>query len=111
MTIRHTPIRQVGCRDTLFMGGDRELIMLSGLLSCTLLFSAVQVFSFTLRTVMVISSIAIWLIGKACFRKLAKVDPKLRHIYIRNIRYKRYYPARSTPYRINTPTQVKQYSQ
>lgn len=109
MAIRRTPIRRSGCRNTLLLGADRELIMLCGLLAFTLLFSAVQVSSSTLRIIMVASGVATWFIGKACLRKLAKVDPKMRHIYIRNLRYKRYYPAKSTPYRTNTNTQGHQY--
>ena len=42
-------------------------------------------------------------------RLMAKADPKLRHVYLRHRRYKPYYPARSTPFRENTPSQGKQY--
>ena len=38
-----------------------------------------------------------------------KSDPKMRHVYLRHRRYKGYYPARSTPFRDNTPSQGKQY--
>ncbi|NMQ07993.1 conjugal transfer protein TrbD, partial [Candidatus Accumulibacter phosphatis] len=32
MALRKIPIRRAGNRDNLFMGGDRELVMFSGLL-------------------------------------------------------------------------------
>ena len=40
MAIRSIPIRRVGNRDNLFMGGDRELVMFSGLVAFALIFSA-----------------------------------------------------------------------
>ena len=43
------------------------------------------------------------------FRKMAKSDPRMRQVYIRHRKYKSYYPARSTPFRINPTSQGKQY--
>ena len=40
MALRTIPIRRSGNRDNLFMGGDRELVMFSGLLAFALVFSA-----------------------------------------------------------------------
>ena len=40
MALRTIPIRRAGNRDNLFMGGDRELVMFSGLLAFALVFSA-----------------------------------------------------------------------
>ncbi|MET0937545.1 MAG: conjugal transfer protein TrbD, partial [Luteibacter sp.] len=40
MAIRTVPIRRAGNRDNLFMGGDRELVLFSGLLAAALIFSA-----------------------------------------------------------------------
>jgi hypothetical protein len=40
MALRKIPIRRAGNRDNLFMGGDRELVMFSGLLAFALVFSA-----------------------------------------------------------------------
>ena len=111
MSLRRIPIRRVGSRETLFMGGDRELVMLTGLLSFAMLFSAVQVSSMTLRMIIIVSAITLWVLGLAGFRKMAKADSKMRHVYLRNNRYKHYYSARSTPYRNNTRTQGKQYRQ
>ncbi|MET0618557.1 MAG: VirB3 family type IV secretion system protein, partial [Luteibacter sp.] len=38
MAIRTVPIRRAGNRDNLFMGGDRELVLFSGLLAAALIF-------------------------------------------------------------------------
>jgi type IV secretion system protein VirB3 len=40
---------------------------------------------------------------------MAKADPQLRFVYLRHRRYQRYYPANSTPFRINTTRQGQQY--
>ena len=40
MALRAIPIRRAGNRDNLFMGGDRELVMFSGLMAFALVFSA-----------------------------------------------------------------------
>lgn len=94
MTLRTIPIRRAGNRDNLFMGGDRELVMLSGLLAGALIFSAQE-----LRAT--IFGIVLWFGALFALRLMAKADPKLRNIYLRHRRYKGYYPARSTPFRDN----------
>ena len=43
MPLRTIPIHRVGNRHNLFMGGDRELVMFSGLLAFALIFSAQEV--------------------------------------------------------------------
>jgi type IV secretion system protein VirB3 len=40
---------------------------------------------------------------------MAKADPRLRFVYMRHRRYKPYYPARSTPFRVNASGQGRQY--
>ncbi|HCZ14319.1 MAG TPA: conjugal transfer protein TrbD [Candidatus Accumulibacter sp.] len=102
MALRSVPIRRAGNRDNLFMGGDRELVMFSGLLAFALIFSAQE-----LRATLI--GLLLWFAALYVFRLMAKADPKMRFVYIRHRRYKPYYPARSTPFRENTPSQGKQY--
>ncbi|WP_339145293.1 conjugal transfer protein TrbD, partial [Pseudoalteromonas galatheae] len=91
MPLRTIPIRRVGNRASLFLGGDRELVMFSGLLAFALIFSAQE-----LRATIV--GILLWTVSLYLLRLMAKADPMLRHVYLRLRRYKQYYPARSTPY-------------
>jgi len=102
MALRVIPIRRAGNRENLFMGGDRELVMFSGLLAFALIFSAQElratVFGFIL-----------WFGALYVFRIMAKSDSKMRSVYMRHRRYKPYYPARSTPFRENTTSQGKGY--
>jgi type IV secretion system protein VirB3 len=102
MALRTIPIRRAGNRENLFMGGDRELVMFSGLLAGALIFSAQEVRA-------TVFGIGLWFGALFVCRLMAKSDPKLRHVYLRHRRYSAYYPARSTPYRENTTSQGKQY--
>lgn len=102
MALRTIPIRRAGNRVNLFMGGDRELVMFSGLLAVALIFSAQE-----LRAAIV--GLLLWVVALYVFRLMAKSDPKMRQVYIRHRRYRHYYPPRSTPFRENTSSQGKQY--
>ncbi|MGL6176060.1 MAG: conjugal transfer protein TrbD [Vibrionaceae bacterium] len=95
MALRTIPIRRAGNRENLFIGGDRELVMFSGLLAGALIFSAQEIRA-------TIFGLILWFGALFVCRLMAKSDPKLRHVYLRHRRYKAYYPARSTPYRENT---------
>ena len=94
MNLRTVPIRRAGNRHNLFMGGYRELVMFAGLLAFALVFSAQE-----LRAS--VFGLALWFVSLFMFRLMAKSDPQLRFVYLRHRRYKKYYPARSTPYRVN----------
>jgi type IV secretory pathway TrbD component len=102
MALRAIPIRRAGNRHNLFMGGDRELVMFTGLMAFALIFSAQE-----LRATVV--GLLLWFGALYVFRKMAKSDPRMRHVYIRHRKYKPYYPARSTPFRINPTSQGNQY--
>lgn len=84
------------------MGGDRELVMFAGLLAGALIFSAQALFA-------TIFGVVLWFGALFALRLMAKSDPRLRHVYLRHRRYRAYYPARSTPFRDNTPGQARQY--
>ena len=102
MSLRTIPIRRAGNRHNLFMGGDRELVMFSGLLAFALIFSAQEV-----RATVI--GLLLWFGALFACRLMAKSDPKLRFVYMRHRKYKPYYPARSTPFRLNPNSQGKQY--
>lgn len=76
------------------MGGDRELVMFSGLLSGALIFSAQEIKAAAF-------GIVLWFAALFVFRLMAKSDTKMRQVYLRHLTYKAYYSARSTPFRVN----------
>jgi len=100
--MRTIPIRRTGTRHTLFMGGDRELVLLTGLLSGVLILLGQTWLSF-------FYGVGLWLGGLYICRLMSKRDPQMRYVYMRHRIYKGYYPARSTPFRFNTLTQARQY--
>lgn len=102
MALRAIPIHRAVHRENLFMGGDRELVMFSGLLAGALVFSAQEIRA-------TIFGIVLWFGALFALRLMAKADPKLRHVYLRHRRYKPYYPPRATPFRSNPASQGKQY--
>ncbi len=75
-------------RPNLLAGGDRELVLLAGLLASALIFSVATVWA-------VAVGIAAWVFSVAALSRMAKVDPLLRHVYVRQVRYQPYYPAKS----------------
>ena len=102
MALRAIPIRRAGNRTNLFMGGDRELTMFSGVIAGALIFSAQDLLA-------TIFGVLLWSLSLYVFRLMGKADPQMRHVYMRHRRYKRYYPARSTPFRDNPPSQARGY--
>ncbi|CZP17699.1 TPA: conjugal transfer protein TrbD [Legionella pneumophila] len=94
MSLRSIPIRKCGNRPNLFMGGDRELVMFSGLLSAILVFAAQDGLA-------ALCGIALWFLSLKGLRMMAKSDPFMRAVYLRQRSYQAYYPARSTPFRNN----------
>ena len=102
MSLRAIPIRRAGHRPNLFMGGDRELVMFSGLMAAILVFAAQD-----WRALIV--GVSLWFGALWVLREMAKADPYMRAIYLRQRCYKRYYPPRSTPFRENTTSQARQY--
>jgi type IV secretory pathway TrbD component len=102
MALRTLPIRRAGNRHNLFLGGDRELVMLAGLLSFTLIVAAQDAAA-------TLAGVLLWVSSVYACRRMAQRDPKLRSVYLRHRRYCRYYPARSTPFRQNGPIQAGRY--
>ena len=98
MSLARARIHRAGVRPHLFLGGDRELVLFTGLIAFALTVPSFQWAS-------IITGIALWLVILYLLRKMAKADPLMRHVYLRQLRYGRYYAARSTPWRENRITQ------
>lgn len=84
-------IHQSANRPNQLMGGDRELVLVSLLTSVALAFSLASWWGLGV-------SIA-WYIGAmAVLKRMGKADPLLRQVYMRHIRYRPFYPAKSGLY-------------
>ncbi len=91
-SLRSNPIHKSANRPNLFMGGDRELVMFSGLLSAILFFVVMTWYA-------AIIGVSLWFGTVYLLRAAAEYDPCMRQVYLRHIKYKKFYPARSTPFR------------
>jgi type IV secretion system protein VirB3 len=75
------------------MGGERELVMFSMLISGGLIVSALNLPS------LVVGS-AIWFVVIVLLRRMAKADPYMSAVYKRQLNFAPFYAPRSTPYRV-----------
>ena len=88
---REIIIHQSANRPNQLMGGDRELVLVSSLTSVALAFSLASWWGLGV-------SVA-WYVGAmAVLKRMGKDDPLLRQVYMRHIRYRPFYPAKSGVY-------------
>lgn len=95
MEFEDTPIRQFGTRYNLVLNCDREMIMFAGLFCFTIVFVSVMI----LFIPTIIVGIVLWFALLFILQRLAKYDPLIRFAYMRHIKYKKYYPAYSSPFK------------
>lgn len=88
---RTIPIHRSLHRPDLLAGAERELMLMLILIMAVLIVVAQT----WLTTVL---AIVLWILGTMGLRMMAKADPYLSKLYLRHIKYKNYYPARSTPF-------------
>ena len=85
---REIVIHQSANRPNQILGGDRELVLIAMLTAISLAFSLGTWWGIGL-------SIAFWVGAVAVLQRMGKADPLLRHIYVRHVRYRAFYPAKS----------------
>ena len=89
-TLRRTALPRALHRPNLVMGGERELVLTSGLLAGGLVVEAMNLVALAV-------GLAVWFGCVALLRLMAKADPQMSRVYLRQLRYRAYYPARSRP--------------
>jgi type IV secretion system protein TrbD len=92
MSLRRLPFHRVLHRPALFLGGERELALMTLIIAGGLAVSGMNFVSFAVGGVL-------WFCSIPLFRWMAKSDPQMTKVYIRQLKYRGYYPARSRPYR------------
>lgn len=92
-----TPLYRSLTRTTLFMGADRELVLVSGIMFGFAVFMSLGV----AVLFMMVAPLALlfWCGIVWGLRVVAKRDPLYRQVYIKNCRYQAYIPSASTPFR------------
>ena len=90
MSLRRLPFHRV-LHPALFLGGERELALMTLIIAGGLAVSGINLVSFAVGGIL-------WFCSIPVFRWMAKSDPQMTKVYIRQLRYRGYYPARSRPY-------------
>ena len=75
-------------RPNQLLGGDRELVLFAVLISVSLAFSLATLWG-------VAVAVGFWIGGIAVLQRMGKADPMMRQVYMRHIRYRLFYPAKS----------------
>ncbi len=90
--LRRTILHRALHRPNLLLGGERELVMFTLLISGGLVATALNV------PALIVGGL-VWGLSVGLLRRMAKADPQLSSVYRRQLRYGVFYPARSTPHR------------
>ncbi len=78
-------------KPNLLLGGERELMLMVGLFSALMIFIAM-----TWQTLII--GVVLWFILSMFLRMIAKADPLMSKIYLRQLKYKNFYTAHSSPF-------------
>jgi type IV secretory pathway TrbD component len=90
--LSRTPLHRALHRPNLVFGGERELVMLSGLIAGGLVVSA-------LNLIAMVVGVAVWLSCLALLRMMAAADPEMSRVYRRQLKYRVYYAPRARHWR------------
>jgi type IV secretion system protein VirB3 len=87
--LRRTPIYRALHRPNLFLGGERELVLVTAILCAGVGVSSLTLFGAT-------ASVFVWSLCIGLFRVMAKSDPQLSRVYLRQLHHRPYYPPRAS---------------
>ena len=73
-------------RPQLLLGGERQLVIASGMLAAILAFTLGD---FVLSAI----GVTFWLVTLVVLQRMAKYDPEMSRVYVRHVNKKIYYPA------------------
>ncbi len=91
--MRTIPIRQSLHKHSFVMGAERNLVMLSILISLLVGIGGLTLIS-------CVSALIFWILAIVSLRKMAKIDPILSQVWYRHVRQQDFYPARASLWRI-----------
>ena len=78
-------------KPNLIFGADRELILSVGVIAFALIFTGLNLIS-------TIIGISLLVFSNYFLRLKAKADPLMRHVFLRQNKYRKFYISRSTPF-------------
>jgi type IV secretion system protein VirB3 len=90
--LRHLPFHRVLHRPSLFLGGEREPALMTLIVAGGLAVAGMNTVSFLVGG-------ALWFSAIPALRWMVKADPQMTRVYLQQLKYRGYYPARSRPFR------------
>jgi len=87
-TLRTVLIHPSVNRPNQLLGADRELVLITALTATTLGLSLGSWWGVCLAVIF-------WICAVGVLQRMGKADPMLRQVYVRHIRYRQFYPAKS----------------
>ncbi|MHB8549461.1 MAG: conjugal transfer protein TrbD [Acidiferrobacterales bacterium] len=87
---QEVPIHESLNRPLLVLGGERNLVLMLGVIAGVFMFSLAQLWAFVVGVVL-------WVFGQWALARAAQYDPLLSKVGPRHIRYRRCYPATASP--------------
>ena len=94
MTERTSEFHRALNRTALILGGDRKAVLTTAVFCGGLAVTSTKL-------IVIVGCAVLWMFSLMVFRMMAKSDPQMIPIYFRARRYKMFYPARSTPFRLD----------
>jgi type IV secretion system protein TrbD len=92
VTLRRLTFHRVLHRPSLFLGGEREPVLMTAIVAGGLAISGMNAVSFVVGA-------TVWFGSIPLLRWMTKADPQMTKVYLRQLRHRGYYPARSRPWR------------
>ena len=89
--LRKVPLHRALTRPQLFAGGEREPMLMLGLICFTLIFVGLSWFT-------AIMALSLYFVGSLGLRQLAKSDALMTRVYRRHAAYAPFLTARPTPW-------------
>jgi type IV secretion system protein TrbD len=86
--LRSVAIHPAINRPNQLLGGDRELVLIAALTAATLALSLSSWWGIGV-------AVLFWLGAVGVLQRMGKADPLLRQVYLRHVRYRQFYPAKS----------------
>lgn len=94
-----TPFHRALHRPQQVMGGERELMLLSMLVAGGMIVSAMNM-------VATVLGLVIWMVCVKGLRRMAKADPIMSKVYLRQLKYGHYYGSFSRPFRVAKSSRI-----
>jgi type IV secretion system protein TrbD len=92
--LRRTPLYRALHRQNLLLGGEREPVLASAIACAGLPAASSNLAALTV-------GVGLWLFLIGVLRMMAKADPMMTRVYLRQFNYPAHFPARSRPSRVD----------